>query len=44
LRKGGYRRTRHARRLGADYLLVRTSEDAAQVDAMILPGGEAPPC
>jgi 5'-phosphate synthase pdxT subunit len=34
----------HARmleRLGADYLLVRTPEDAAQVDAMILPGGES---
>lgn len=34
----------HARmltRLGADYLLVRTPEDAAEVDAMILPGGES---
>jgi 5'-phosphate synthase pdxT subunit len=34
----------HARmleRLGADYVLVRTPEDAAQVDAMILPGGES---
>ena len=34
----------HARmleRLGAEYLLVRTPEDAAQVDAMILPGGES---
>lgn len=34
----------HARmleRLGADYLLVRTPEDAAQVEAMILPGGES---
>ena len=28
-------------RLGADYVLVRTPEDAAQVDAMILPGGES---
>ena len=34
----------HARmleRLGADYVLVRTPKDAAQVDAMILPGGES---
>jgi len=34
----------HARmleRLDADYVLVRTPEDAAQVDAMILPGGES---
>jgi pyridoxal 5'-phosphate synthase pdxT subunit len=34
----------HARmleRLGADYLLVRRPEDASQVDAMILPGGES---
>jgi pyridoxal 5'-phosphate synthase pdxT subunit len=34
----------HARmleRLGADYLLVRTPEDASYVDAMILPGGES---
>ena len=34
----------HARmleRLGADYLLVRTPEDAARVDAIILPGGES---
>ena len=34
----------HARmlaRLGADYVLVRTPEDASQVDAMILPGGES---
>jgi len=34
----------HARmleRLGADYLLVRTPQDAARVDAMILPGGES---
>lgn len=34
----------HARmleRLGAEYLLVRTPEDAAQADAMILPGGES---
>ena len=34
----------HARmlqRLGADYILVRTPQDAAQVDAMILPGGES---
>jgi 5'-phosphate synthase pdxT subunit len=34
----------HARmleRLGADYMLVRTPEEAAQVDAMILPGGES---
>jgi 5'-phosphate synthase pdxT subunit len=34
----------HARmleRLGADYALVRTPEEAAQVDAMILPGGES---
>jgi 5'-phosphate synthase pdxT subunit len=34
----------HARmldRLGADYVLVRTPADAAQVDAMILPGGES---
>jgi pyridoxal 5'-phosphate synthase pdxT subunit len=34
----------HARvleRLGADYVLVRTPEEAAQVDAMILPGGES---
>jgi 5'-phosphate synthase pdxT subunit len=34
----------HARmieRLGANYLLVRTPQDAAQVDAMILPGGES---
>jgi 5'-phosphate synthase pdxT subunit len=40
--QGGYQA--HARmleRLGADYLLVRTPEDAAQVDAMILPGGES---
>ena len=34
----------HARmlaRLGTDYVLVRTPEEAAQVDAMILPGGES---
>ncbi len=34
----------HARmleRLGADYVFVRTPQDAAQVDAMILPGGES---
>ena len=34
----------HARmldRLGAPYLFVRTPEEAAQVDAMILPGGES---
>jgi 5'-phosphate synthase pdxT subunit len=34
----------HARmleRLRADYMLVRTPEEAAQVDAMILPGGES---
>jgi pyridoxal 5'-phosphate synthase pdxT subunit len=34
----------HARmleRLGADYMLVRTPEEAARVDAMILPGGES---
>jgi pyridoxal 5'-phosphate synthase pdxT subunit len=34
----------HARmleRLGADYLLVRTPQDAAQADAIILPGGES---
>lgn len=34
----------HARmlqRLGADYLLVRTPDDVAQVDAIILPGGES---
>ena len=34
----------HARmleRLGADYVLVRTPQEAAQVDAMILPGGES---
>jgi len=34
----------HARvldRLGIEYLLVRTPEDAANVDAMILPGGES---
>lgn len=34
----------HARMLerrGADYMLVRTPEEAAQVDAMILPGGES---
>lgn len=34
----------HARmlqRLGVDYILVRTPEAAAQVDAMILPGGES---
>ena len=34
----------HARmlaRLGADYILVRTPQEAAQVDAMILPGGES---
>src|SRR5438309_11487713 len=34
----------HARmleRLGADYVLVRTPKEAAQVDAMILPGGES---
>jgi len=40
--QGGY--VAHAsmlERLGADYLLVRTPEDAAQVDAMILPGGES---
>ncbi len=40
--QGGYQA--HARmleRLGADYVLVRTPEDAAQVDAMILPGGES---
>ena len=28
-------------RLGADYILVRTPEDAAEVDAIILPGGES---
>ena len=28
-------------RLGAEYLLVRTPEQVAQVDAMILPGGES---
>jgi len=28
-------------RLGADYLLVRTPKEAAQADAMILPGGES---
>jgi pyridoxal 5'-phosphate synthase pdxT subunit len=40
--QGGYQA--HARmleRLGADYVLVRTPEDAAQVGAMILPGGES---
>ena len=40
--QGGYEA--HARmleRLGADYALVRTPEEAAQVDAMILPGGES---
>lgn len=40
--QGGYEA--HARmleRLGADYVLVRTPEEAAQVDAMILPGGES---
>jgi pyridoxal 5'-phosphate synthase pdxT subunit len=40
--QGGYQA--HAgmlERLGADYLLVRTPADAAQVDAMILPGGES---
>jgi pyridoxal 5'-phosphate synthase pdxT subunit len=34
----------HARmleRLGADYVLVRTPEEAARVEAMILPGGES---
>jgi 5'-phosphate synthase pdxT subunit len=34
----------HARmldRLGADYLFVRTPAEAAQADAMILPGGES---
>ena len=34
----------HARmleRLGADYVLLRTPEDAAQVDAIVLPGGES---
>ena len=34
----------HARmleRLGADYVLVRTPEDASRVDAIILPGGES---
>src|SRR4051812_44539399 len=34
----------HARvleRLGARYIFVRTAEDAAFVDAMILPGGES---
>ena len=34
----------HARmleRLGADYLLVRTPEETAQIDALILPGGES---
>ncbi|PYU25195.1 MAG: pyridoxal 5'-phosphate synthase glutaminase subunit PdxT [Acidobacteria bacterium] len=34
----------HARmleRLGADYVLVRTPKEAAQVHAMILPGGES---
>jgi 5'-phosphate synthase pdxT subunit len=34
----------HARmlkRLSADYILVRTPQEAAQVDAMILPGGES---
>jgi len=34
----------HARvldRLGADYLFVRTPQEAAQADAMILPGGES---
>jgi 5'-phosphate synthase pdxT subunit len=34
----------HARmleRLGADYVFVRTPQEAAQVDAMILPGGES---
>src|SRR5580704_8476919 len=34
----------HARmleRLGADYVFVRTPREAAQVDAMILPGGES---
>jgi pyridoxal 5'-phosphate synthase pdxT subunit len=34
----------HARmltRLGADYFFVRTAEDAARADAMILPGGES---
>src|SRR5580658_10533544 len=34
----------HARmleRLGADYSFVRTPQEAAQVDAMILPGGES---
>jgi pyridoxal 5'-phosphate synthase pdxT subunit len=29
------------KRLGAEYLFVRTPEEAAQVDAMILPGGES---
>jgi 5'-phosphate synthase pdxT subunit len=28
-------------RLGVDYFLVRTPEEAAQADAMILPGGES---
>ncbi len=28
-------------RLGADYFFVRTPEDAARADAMILPGGES---
>src|SRR3990172_11314681 len=34
----------HARmleRLGAEYFFVRTPEDAARADAMILPGGES---
>ena len=34
----------HARvldRLGADYLFVRTPQEAEQADAMILPGGES---
>ena len=34
----------HARmleRLGAEYFFVRTPQDAAQADAMILPGGES---
>ena len=34
----------HARmldRLGADYIFVRTPQEAAQVDALILPGGES---
>ena len=37
----------HARmleRLGVEYVLVRTPEDAQQLDAMILPGGESTTC